>query len=304
MDIFTLLLTNCIPLLLLIAAGYFAGKRFSIDTKTMADIVIFIISPVVMFGAVARLQLQSEYFILPLVVFIFAAVVTLGTSAIAHKFTKDNLSNLIGMSSATANTGYFGLPIVLALFNPEDAGLYLLITFALTVNESSFSYYVGARGRHTIRESFIKVLKLPVLYALLLGLAVNLSGLTLPPLFNTYWDKFAGSWTIIGMMLLGVALSKYRLTINWTLLTSLSFTKFIVWPGFMLLLAFADRNYFHLYDDRIYRMLLIAGCVPVAANVVAFATQLDVKPGEAAVVVLITTLMAVFYLPLMLYFFS
>lgn len=304
MDIFILLLTSAVPLLILIALGYFAGKRFAVDTKTLADIVIFIISPVVMFGAVARLPLEANYFILPLVIFIFAATLTLVTSFVAHKCLKDNLSNLIGMSSATANTGYFGLPIILALFDPSNAGLYLLMTFALTINESSFAYYVGARGHHTIRESFVKVLRLPTLYALVLGLTVNIAGITMPEIFNTYWDKFAGSWTIIGMMLLGVALSKYKLQINWTLLTSLSFTKFIIWPGFMLLLASLDRNYLHLYDDRIYKMLLVIGCVPVAANVVAFATQLNVKPGEVAVAVLVTTLISVFYLPLMLFIFG
>ena len=304
MDIFILLLGSALPLLILIGLGYFAGKKFNVDTATLANIVIFIISPVVMFGAVARLPLEANYFILPLVIFIFAACLTLGVSAIAHKVLKDNISNLIGMSSATANTGYFGLPIILALFDSSNAGLYLLMTFALTINESSFAYYVGARGRHTIRESFIKVLRLPTLYALVLGLAVNLAGITMPAIFNTYWDKFAGSWTIIGMMLLGVALSKYKLQINWVLLSSLSFTKFVIWPGFMLLLAFLDRQYFHFYDERIYKMLLVIGCVPVAANVVAFATHLDVKPGEAAVAVLITTLISVLYLPLMLFIFG
>jgi hypothetical protein len=214
------------------------------------------------------------------------------------------MSNLIGMSSATANTGYFGLPIILALFDADRAGLYLLMTFALTINESSFAYYVGARGRHTIRESAVKVLRLPTLYALLLGLAVNLGGVTMPEIFNTYWTKFAGSWTIIGMMLLGVALSRHSLRLNWTLTASLGVTKFIIWPAFMLGLAWVDRTWMHLYTDDVHKMLLVIGCVPVAANVVAFATQLDVKPGEAAVVVLLSTLFAVFYLPLMLYLFS
>lgn len=304
MEIFSLLLTNCIPLILLIAAGYFAGKKFSVDTKTMADIAIFILSPVVIFGAVARLPLQSEYFVLPVALFVLAATVTLTVNAIAGRFLKDNLSNLIGMSSATANTGYFGLPIVLALFGPEDAGLYMLIIFALTLNESTFAYFVGARGHHGLRDSLIKVAKLPTLYALLAGLLINVSGVPLPAIFNTYWDKFAGAWTIIGMMLLGVALSRQQLRINWVLLSSLTFTKFVLWPSLMLGFIALDRLYLHLYEPKVYKMLLIIGCVPIAANVVAFATQLNVKPGEAATVVLATTMIAVFYIPIILYFFG
>lgn len=304
MDILFLLLTNSVPLLLLIMLGYFAGRRFSIDTKTIADIVIFIITPVVMFGAIARLPLRPEYFLLPFALFGIAAAMTIGMSHFSSRFLKDNQSNLIGMGASTANTGYFGLPIILALFDPQNAGLYLLMTFALTINESSFAYYIGARGRHTIRESCIKVLRLPALYALMTGLAVNIAGLELPGIFNIYWDKFAGAWTILGMMLLGVALSRHKLTINWNLLAWFTAIKFILWPAIMLALIALDRQYFHLYDARIHTMLLVIGCLPMAANLVAFATQLDVKPGEASIIVLITTIIGVFYIPLMLYLFT
>lgn len=304
MDILILLLTNSVPLLLLISLGYFAGHRFSIDTKTIADIVIFIITPVVVFGAIARLPLKPEYFLLPLGLFALAASVTVGMSHFSARFLKDNQSNLIGMGASTANTGYFGLPIILALFDPENAGLYLLMTFALTINESSFAYYIGARGKHTIRESVNKVLKLPALYALTLGLAVNIAGIELPGIFNIYWDKFAGAWTILGMMLLGVALSRHKLTTNWTLLGWFTAIKFILWPGIMLGLIAMDRHFFHLYEPKIHTMLLVIGCLPLAANLVAFATQLDVKPGEASIIVLITTIIGVFYIPLMLYLFS
>lgn len=304
MNTFTILITQCIPLLLLMALGYLAGKRFQLDGKTLADIVIFIISPVVMFGAVAKLPLEAKYFIIPLILFMLAATVTLGTVALLKPWDKDQIANLIGMSSATANTGYFGFPIILALFDADHAGLYLLITFALTLNESSFAYYVGARGVHSIRESFLKVLRLPTLYALVLGLAYNLSDLAIPEIFNTYWLKFAGAWTIIGMMLIGVALSRYELRINWLLLGSLTFTKFILWPAIALGLVTIDQNFTHLFDEGIYTMLLVLSSAPVAANVVAFATQLNIRPGEAALVVLISTLMSVLYMPFILWAFS
>lgn len=304
MNIFSILITQCVPLLLLMGLGYFAGKRFNADGKTLADIVIFLISPVVMFGAVARLPLEPKYFVLPAILLVLAATVTFATAAILKPWNKDRIANLIGMSSATANTGYFGLPIILAMFDQERAGLYLLITFALTINESVFAYYVGARGHHTMHESLFKVLKLPTLYALILGLAFNASGLPMPDIFNTYWQKFAGAWTIIGMMLIGVALSKYELRLNWLLLGSLTFTKFVLWPAIILGLIAIDRNATHLFDDTVYTMLLVISSVPVAANVVAFATQLNIRPGEAALSVLISTLISVLYLPFILWTFS
>lgn len=47
----------------------------------------------------------------------------------------------------------------------------------------------------------------------------------------------------------------------------------------------------------VHTLLLIIGVVPLAGNTVTFATQLRLRPGEAAAVVLESTLFAVVYIP-------
>lgn len=305
MDLYTLLISNTFPLILLIALGYIAGRFLDVSTKTMADIAINIITPVVVFGAVARLDFKIDYLLLPLCLLVVAASITMGVYKLTSRFMKgDTLGSLIGMAAGTANTGYFGLPIVLALLGPEKAGLYLIMTFAMTLNESTFAYYVGARGRSSIKDSLIKVIKLPMLYALLAGLAVNLTGLQTPDIFNVYWEKFAGAWTIIGMMIIGVALSKAKLQINWKLLFSVSVIRFLLWPAVILLMIAIDKSYLHLYGKDVYTMLLIIASVPLAGNLTAFATQLNVNPGEASVVTLATSIFSIFYIPLVLTVFG
>jgi len=301
MNLYTVLITNTFPLILLIGLGYIAGRFFKVSTKTMADIAIYIITPVVVFGAVARLDFRIDYLLLPAALFVVAAAITLTAYMLTSRFMKgDRRGNLISMAAGTANTGYFGLPIILALLGPDQAGLYLIMMFAMTLNESTFAYYAGARGEYSIRDSLMKVAHLPMLYAMLAGLAVNALGITLPDIFNVYWEKFAGAWTIIGMMIIGVALASNKWQLHWPLLAGVSAIRFIVWPAIMLALIALDRHVLHLFGPDVYTMLLVIGSVPLAGNLTAFATQLNVNPGEAAVATLLTSIFAIVYIPLVL----
>ena len=74
-----------------------------------------------------------------------------------------------------------------------------------------------------------------MVHAIWLGLVYNLSGLELPESFTRYWNYSIGAWVILGMMIIGIALSKQsRLEIDLKLLASMFTPKFILWPIFRL----------------------------------------------------------------------
>ncbi len=259
---------------------------------------IFFILPVVTFGAIARLQFDPVYLILPVLLFFIAMAMAFLSYGLARIKWKDNTANLIGMALGGGNTGYFGFPIVLALFGPEISGIYLLMIFGVTLNEVTTCYYIGSRGHFSAKDSLVKVIKLPVFHASWLGILVSALSIELPPVFYSYWNYFTGAWIVIGMMLIGVALAGVeRLRISPALIGFLFFVKFIIWPLIMIAIIQCDRLFFNLYDKNIHIMLLIIGLVPLIANTVAFASQLKLKPGEAAMAVLLSTIFALFYIP-------
>ena len=292
------LLSNLLPLLALIGLGYAAGRWLDVEPRSLAMMAIYILSPVVNFGGVAQLDFQPAYLLLPLVLFGIAVGITLLTSLFARQLYADNTRNLLAMAASTGNTGYFGTPLVLALFGPQAVGIYFLMNFAVALSESTVGYYFGARGHHGIRDSLKKVLSLPANYAVLLGLAWNGLDLPLPDAFLTWWGRFTGAWVIIGMMLIGVALSRVG---GWRAnarLTGILFSiKFLVWPACTYGFALLDKTVLGLFDPMVHTLLLVIGIVPLAGNTVTFATQLKLRPSEAAVVVLESTVFAVIYIP-------
>lgn len=293
-----ILIANLIPLYILIAFGYIGGRYLDVHLHSMAIVSMYFISPVVNFGAIWRLEFTPAYLLLPVMVYAVAAGMAFSSYYLARLRWKDDTANLCGMALGGANTGYFGLPLILALFGPEGAGIYLLATFAMTLSENTVCYYIGARGAASVKDSVKKVLGLPAFHAIWAALLLNFLNIEPPKVFLTYWQYFAGSWVVIGMMLIGVALAGVKsFRLNLPLIGFMFFMKFVIWPLAMGGIIALDVYALGLFSHEIHIMLLIAGIVPLMANTVAFAARLGVKPGEAATAVLLSTLFALFYIP-------
>jgi predicted permease len=102
------------------------------------------------------------------------------------------------------------------------------------------------------------------------------------------------------MMLVGLGVAELRtLRFDWRFISTAFVAKFIVWPVFVGAFLFADQNVFGLYDSRTHQMMALISCTPLAANTVAFATLLKAEPEKAGVAVLLSTLFALFYIPLL-----
>ncbi len=299
MDIFLLLVANIIPLYILIALGFISGRWMDVNLPSMATIAIYILAPIVNFGAMAQMKFTAEYIALPIIFFLGSALIGTIAYVTSQKIWKNNTANLIGMGSVTGNTMYFGLPVILALLGPEWLGVYALLNLGAFLNEVGLGYYFGARGNACLKGALLKVIKLPVIHAIWLGLLYNLSGLPLPKSFMRYWDYAIGAWVIIGMMIIGVALAKQkRLEVDLKLLVGMSVPKFILWPAFGFSVIVIDKLYFQAFSFEIYQMLAIFSAVPVAGNLVAYASTLNLHPEKTAATVLISTILGLITVPL------
>ena len=299
MDLIAVLIINIIPLYILIALGFVAGKWFDVNLPSMATVAIYILAPIVNFGAMAQMEFTPEYILLPIIFFIISTFIGTTAYLTAQKIWQNNTANLIGMGSVTGNTMYFGLPIIIALLGPEWVGVYALLGLGSFLNEVGLGYFFGARGNATIKGALLKVIKLPVIHAIWLGLLYNLSDLPLPEAFNLYWNYAIGAWVILGMMIIGIAISKQsKLEIDIKLIVGLYASKFILWPIFGFAVIIIDKLYFQTFSTPIYQMIAVFSTTPLAGNLVAYAATLKLHPERMASAVLISTILGIFTVPL------
>lgn len=298
MDIFLTLFTNLIPLYVLIALGFVAGRYLNVDRESVANLVIYLCLPIVVFGFVVNLDFQASYILLPLII-IVVCILTGGISfVLGKKIFGDNRANLLSMCISMPNSGYFGLPLVLLLFDTQWAAVYMFMMLGVTIYDATVGYYIAARGSFSVRDSLLKLIKFPAIYAIILALAVNFSGIEMPDMFQTYWTHFKGAYVVMGMMIIGAALSKVdKLVFGPRFLSLVCAGKFVLWPLLMGLITLLDVHLLGVFNNEIHKLMLVIAVVPPAANIAAFAAQLNVQPEKAATTVLICTIFALIYIP-------
>jgi len=299
MDIFSALLLKLLPLYFIVFVGLLAGRYLGVKKESIAPLLIYIIAPVVIFNGVITTPLTTATLSLPVLFFVLACIFCAAFYFIGGFIWKGSEKNILAFTAGTGNTGYFGLPVVLALFGDEFLGIAVLSTLGFILYENSVGFYITAKGNHTAKEALKKVLMLPALYAFFVGVVINVSHLELSPLVFDTIASFRGAYIVLGMMLIGLGLSQVtRASLDYAF-TGVSFlAKFFAWPIVIGLVIFLDLKYLHVYDPGIYKVMLLMSIVPLASNTVAYAAALNVHPEKAAISVLLSTLFALIYIPL------
>ncbi len=305
MDVVLTLAGNLVPLYALIVLGYIAGKFFNVDRQTLGALGIYIIMPIVTFGYVAQMEFRPSYIALPVVFYAMITCVCFIWLAAGKKVYGDSRANLMAISSASGNTGYFGLPLALMLLPEEWVGVYIFANLGALLFEATILYYLAARGRFSVRESLIKLARFPTIYAVAAGVAYNLSGTGMADVVVTYWEYFKGSYVVIGMMIIGAALAKVKRMVWAPRFISLTFAgKFIMLPLISVGLIMLDQSALHLFDAQVHKIMFILTIVPIGANIAAFAVEMDLKPEKAASTILYSTVFALISIPFSLYLYE
>lgn len=289
-----------IPLYVTVVLGWLAGRYLEASGKHIAGIMLYIMTPSVVFSGVMAAPLSVEVILLPVLVFMLCSVIGVAHLWLARRVITDGSASLMPLSVGTGNTGYFGIPVALLLFGQEGLALYIVCMLGTTLFENSVGFYLAARGRYSLRDSLVRVVKLPSVYAFALAVALNLSGFSIPEVFTPLFDNLRGAYSILGMMIIGMGILSFRGLAGNLRFTGLAFLgKFVTWPLVALGLWWLDANVYGVYDQAVYQAIFLISITPIAANTVVIATLLDTAPRQAAGTALLSTLFALAFIPLM-----
>lgn len=297
------LLLKIIPLYFLIAIGYFASKNKSIHKETLSALLIYILAPVIVFHAVSKMKFEPDLLTLPFLIYVACTIAAIVFYFLGKLIWKDAHKNLLTFAASQGNAGYFGIPVAIILFGEDILGIYIFLWLGQYIFGFTGAYLAVAQGKHTLKESLKKFIKLPVIYAFLAALILKFLNINVSDSILSVTDKFTGAYTILGMMILGLNLPNIKKSsLDWTF-TSLAFAaRFIFWPVLAYVIIFIDQNYLKIYNETIYKLIFLISIVPIATDTVVFATEFKTHPEKVALTVLLSTIFALFYIPIILFF--
>jgi malate permease and related proteins len=168
--------------------------------------------------------------------------------------------------------------------------------------EVTVGYYIGSRGHHTVQEALKRVVKLPIIYGMIAGIIWSATGYDLPAPIHAMWQNFLGAFSILGMMIVGLALGHIKhFTWDSKLFAWLLGVKAIIWPVVATALLLAGVGTFlATFDPRMPLLFILIAAVPLAGNTPAYAALTGLPTDKAAIATLLSTLLSIVTIPVTL----
>ena len=285
------ILTAVAPVILTALIGYFwtrSGR--SIEAQGLTQIVTEIGTPCLVFSIFAKMSVPAGAFAATAAASLTILIGFLVVAALALKLCGLSLRTYLP-SMAFPNTGNLGIPLALYAFGSE--GLAYAIVFLCFTSVMNFTIGQAiAAGTMSWRA----IAKMPIIYAVALGLAVTETGIALPQfLANTI--SLLGSITVpLMLLMLGVSLGSLRVA-AFPRAFMLSLLRIGMGAG----LGFAVTALFGLHGAA-RAAIVMQSSMPAAVFNYLFALRWHNNPEEVAGIVVVSTLVTVATAPTLLYF--
>jgi len=299
MSVFGAIFFKIISILLSVVMGFVAGRTEKVERESIASLIFFFVAPIVFFSIPASSNITFSDLGIVIIAFVISCTSALITYKVATKFWDEQTRNLLSMSAGSGNVGYFMLPVASILFDSYTLSMYMLAVVGINIYESSLGYYLCARSISSTKESIMKVLKLPMLHAFMVGCLCSLIGLTLPGFLNDFIISMKTTYSVLGMMMVGLGLSKLkRVEIDIKFTLSMFASKYILVPTLVCCFIVFDKFILKTYGTPEYNALILISSAPLAANTIVLSSLMKFNPERAATSVLISCIFSLIFIPL------
>lgn len=286
-----------LPVFALVLTGFVAGKAGWMKDDAIAGLSTFVFTfaiPVLLFQSMATAKLPDAF---PLAFFAAYYLPTLALFGVVLAMAGGNGRGLVdrtmtAMSASYSNVVMLGVPLVVAsLGNAGDVPLVVILSthaavmFVLvTINAElgrGDAASIAALPLQTVRV----LARNPIVVGLLLGIGVNLAGLTLPGTLAQTASLLGDAAIPCAVFSMGASISRYPIRGEAVRIALLVVAKNLVHPALVWL---ACTQVFALDATWTAVAVILAAC-PSGINAYLFASRYNSQVAPTATVIVIST---------------
>jgi predicted permease len=284
-----------LPFFALIGLGWWAGRiRFfpEIATEYLTRFVFYFALSAMLFRFAAELSLArifdpafaAAYLIGCIAIYALVFVVALMRRTTLAEAAIEAQCGIIG------NTGFLGVPLMIALIGPAAAGpMLMVLTIDLIVFSSLITLVItaskeGSLGWGIFQRLGIGLVKNPMIVSMAAGIAWSAAGLPLPGPVVDFLTLLGAAATPAALFAIGASLAS-RSAERVSVALWLSFAKLVLHPAAV---AFAALVVIPV-EREAAGVMIAAASLPVAGNVYMLARHYGVAPQRVSASILIST---------------
>ncbi len=288
-----------IILFLLIGCGFVAVKTGVLKQEgkqTLSNLLLYLVVPAMIVHSY-MMEFSEEILHNLLAAFGMSVLAILIGTVITLVLTarrKDRRAPIFRFACVFSNAAYMGFPLISALFGSE--GLLYASAYVTVFNILLWTMGYGmVSGSSSPKEVARSLLHTPVLYAMVVGLAIYLLQIPVPNLIAQPIDLLSGMNTPLSMLITGmlIAAGDLKSIVCDRHIWKLAGLRMVLIPA-VCVAVFALLG-FHGMSAQV---VLLLECCPAAAITSVFAVQFGHDERFAAGCVVLTTLLSIVTLPL------
>ncbi len=281
-------LFSILGIYLFIAVGFGAKWAFKekIDDRTITLLSVYFLQIFLTFWGLLKRPIDTQLLEAP-ALYLGITLLSLFLMIPLAKmlFSEPKERSIATVAALIGNTGNLGIPLGIALFGEESVPYTTLINLVNVFVVYTIGVFYYSRGEFSVKGSLLNILKLPVLWAALVAIFLNLIGyVPSPAVDNTLMMGAYASMTmqlvLFGIYLYGITLAEINLRLSmWV-----GGTKFVLIP----LIAFVILQNMDM-EPMVKGILFLELLVPLAVANVNLASLYNCAPRTVTAQVFVTS---------------
>lgn len=289
-----------LPAFIILAIGYIGQKNMNIDRKPVSVTALYLMYPFLAFRTFYTNTLTMDYlYILLFCLSLCIALLIIVLFIAKIKKLSQKKTSAVILSGVFMNSGNYGTPIILFAFGNAgfDYAVIMMVIQSILMNTIGLFYAAkGSEETTSMKESLMKIVKMPIIYGALIGILCQLTSLKVPEFLMQSVNLIADATIPTIMLVLGMQLASLsRSTVKLKDISGIVFLRVAVSPVIALLLVM-----FLPIEELLAKILIVLSAMPTAANTTMFALQFNTDPDFVSYSTLVTTVLSIITVPVML----
>lgn len=288
MDLFIDILSKVtLPIIALVAIGWSLQGRLKLDVGSLNRLQMYVVMPafLIHFLASGKQPLSAIWpvFYVGIILFLFQIPIGWLTAIVMRQ--RASLGPMMGLGTAYANVGFFGIPVTQLAFGPEHLIYMSVMTALMTVLICTVGVALLAPSGGSRLAKLKTAFETPLIPSVLIGLTLRGLGVELPTVVSQPMQLLGSIFTPLALYTLGAQIAASKVVrfevVPQTLILLL---KFLVAP----LLAWTVCSYLDFPRD-VTNVMVVAAATPVGVLITIFAAEYKTEPEFISTAVVIST---------------
>jgi len=278
---------GAIGIYIFIVLGFLAKKQFKIDGKTLVILSTYYLQPFLTLWGIMLMPINKNLILAP-VYYLIAVFITLVFTFLVSLILKDKKDRIIAtLTPLIGNTGNLGIPISYFFWGDFGAMIATLINLANIFFIYSFGIFFFAKGEYSFKESFKKIIKIPVMWFGILALFLNLKGIHFDKDIMKILQMGAFASIVTQLLIFGAYIAEIKIKANdKSLIFVTLINKFVVFTavGFIVLKLLG-------VNEKYLWPILLEIATPLAISNVNLSALFNLYPQKISFLVLVSSVL-------------